>query len=92
VSDYCPSCGAGLVSEPIGAPLRCTRCDWHLITLAEWRQLSSFQKGYVLYMQGSWPTGELAGAKNPYAKGSADWTAFCQGEHRAVQDAQDSEA
>jgi DNA-directed RNA polymerase subunit RPC12/RpoP len=68
---YCPACGAGLVSEPIGAPLRCKHCGWRLVTLEAWRRLSPFQQGWTLYMQGSWPTSELAQEKNPYAEGAA---------------------
>jgi len=88
---YCPSCGAGLVAEPIGAPLKCKHCSWHLITLDAWRKLSPFDKGYVLYMQGSWPSSELAGAKNPYPHGTPDHQDFCRGEQRAVLSAQDGE-
>jgi ribosomal protein S27AE len=88
---YCPSCGAGLVSKPPGMRLRCEHCGWHLVTLREWRKLSPFQQGYTLYAQESWPRSELAGKKNPHAEGSPAWTAFRQGEQRAVQDAQDSE-
>jgi DNA-directed RNA polymerase subunit RPC12/RpoP len=90
-SHRCPACGAGLVSEPIGAPLRCKHCGWHLITLATWRELSPFGKGYAHYMQSAWPTSELAGQKNPYDRGTPDWTDFCRGEARAMQDAQDGE-
>lgn len=88
---YCPACGAGLVSEPIGAPLRCKSCHWHLVTLVEWRAMTPFQKGYTIYAQGSWPMSELAGAKNPYDAGTPDWTEFCHGERRAMLDAQDGE-
>jgi hypothetical protein len=84
---YCPSCGSRLVSEPP----RCAHCGWHLVTLKEWRALSPFQQGYTLYAQGSWPLSEIGGKKNPHAKGSVAWTAFRQGEQRAVLDAQDSE-
>ncbi len=88
---YCPSCGAGLVSEPVGAPLACKRCGWHLVTLEAWRKLSPLQQGYTLYMQGSWPTSEIGDEKNPYEEGSAAWTAFRQGEQRAMMSAQDGE-
>jgi hypothetical protein len=89
---YCPSCGAGLVSEPIGAPLGCKNCRWYLIGLAEWKQqLSPFEQGYTLYMQAAWPTSELAGEKNPYAEGTPEWREFCHGERRAVTEAQDGE-
>lgn len=88
---YCPSCGAALVSEPAGASLRCTRCRWRLITRAEWEKLSPFRQGFALYMQGSWPTSELAGVKNPYDKTSDEWTEFRRGEQQAVLDAQDGE-
>lgn len=47
----CPACGAGLVSEPAGTPFRCSRCDWHLITLNEWKKLSPLQQGFAFYMQ-----------------------------------------
>jgi DNA-directed RNA polymerase subunit RPC12/RpoP len=88
---YCPSCGAGLVAEPIGTSLRCKNCNWRLITRAEWQTLPPFRQGYAMYMQASWPTSELADVKNPYAKDSSEWTAFRQGEQRAVLDAQDGE-
>lgn len=87
----CPSCGAGLVAEPVGTPLRCMRCGWHLITLAEWKALSPLQQGYALYTQCSWPTSELAKLKNPYAAGTSAYRAFCDGEHRAMLSAQDGE-
>jgi hypothetical protein len=88
---YCPKCGAGLVSDPVGASLRCKRCQWYLISLAEWKTLPPFDQGYVLYMQGSWPTSELAEQKNPYEEGTAKWKKFCEGEERAILSAQDSE-
>jgi hypothetical protein len=88
---YCPACGAGLVSEPIGAPLRCKNCLWRLISLDAWRKMSPFQQGHLLYMQGAWPTSELAKEKNPYAEGTPEWTEFNHGERRAAIDAQDSE-
>jgi hypothetical protein len=47
---HCPACG-GLISEPIDAPLHCKHCDWHLITLKEWRELTPLQQGYAHYMQ-----------------------------------------
>jgi len=87
----CPACGAALVSEPIGAPLHCKSCIWHLITLAEWRALPPFRQGYMLYMQGAWPTSELAQAKNPYQEGTSNWTEFRNGEGRAMRDVQDGE-
>lgn len=90
-SRYCPSCGAGLVSEPIGAPLRCKHCSWHLVSIAEWKTLLPFDQGYLLYMQGEWPTSELGQEKNPYAEGTAQWEKFCEGERRAMMNAQDSE-
>lgn len=88
---YCPACGAGLVSEPIGAPLKCKHCGWHLITLAAWKALPPFDQGYSLYMQGSWQTSELAKAENPYAEGTTEWTAFREGRQRAMLDVQDGE-
>ena len=33
MSHYCPACSAGLVSEPIGAPLRCKQCGWYINTI-----------------------------------------------------------
>jgi hypothetical protein len=88
---YCPACGAGLVSEPIGAPLRCKHCSWHLVTLAAWKKLPPFRQGYELYMQGSWPTSELSRVKNPYAEGTPECTEFRCGEQRATLNAQDGE-
>ena len=90
-SYHCPSCGGALVSVPAGTPLRCTRCTWRLISRNAWKKLPPARQGYLLYMQSSWPTSELAEEKNPYAKDSAAWTAFRQGEQQAVQDAQDGE-
>ena len=88
---YCPSCGAGLVSEPIGAPLKCLHCGWHLISLQTWRAMSPFRQGYASYMQSSWPTSELAGAKNPYRESTHEHAEFRRGEQAAVRDAQDGE-
>jgi hypothetical protein len=87
----CPSCGATLAAEPVGAPLRCTRCSWRLIALEEWKTLSPFSQGYALYMQGSWSTSELKDEKNPYAKDSPKWIRFRQGEQQAMLDAQDGD-
>lgn len=87
----CPSCGARLISEPIGTPLRCTRCGWHLITLKAWKKMTPLQQGYAFYTQSSWPTSELAKAENPYAAGTPAYRAFCEGEHRATMSAQDGE-
>lgn len=88
---HCPACGAGLVSEPAGAPLSCRGCDWRLIMLSEWRMLKPFHQGFALYMQASWPTSPLAKEKNPYVEGTLKWTAFRQGEQRAMLEAQDGE-
>ena len=87
----CPACHGKLVSEPAGTPLRCLACRWHLITRQAWKTLPPFQQGYALYMQGSWPTSEIAKEKNPYPKGTAEWTAFCDGEQRAMLSALDGE-
>lgn len=88
---YCPACGAGLVSEPIGSPLKCKHCGWHLVTLAAWKKLSPFGQGYALYMQSNWPTSEIAKQTNPYAEGSDEWNEFRRGEQRGALDAQDGE-
>jgi hypothetical protein len=87
----CPVCRGSLVSEPIGTPLHCTRCRWHLITLEIWKQLPPLQQGYAMYMQSAWPTSPLAEVTNPYAEGTPAWRAFQQGEQRGEQEAQDSE-
>ena len=88
----CPKCGAdALIAERPGASLRCTRCPWKLVSRAEWKELPPFDQGYLLYMQGSWPTSELKRVRNPYTDGSAEWIEFRRGEQRAVQDAQDGE-
>ena len=84
---YCPACGAGLVSEP----MRCKHCGWHLVTLEAWRKLPPFGQGYSMYMQGSWQTSEIADETNPYAEGTSEWTAFRNGEQRAMLDTQDGE-
>ena len=88
---YCPACGAGLVSEPISAPLRCKHCGWHLVSRAEWQKLAPFRQGYIFYMQASWWTSELKDEGNPYAEGTPQWTAFREGEQRAMLSAQDGE-
>ena len=88
---YCPACGAGLVSEPVGAPFRCKHCGWHLVSREAWQKLEPLRQGYVFYAQASWWTSELKGEKNPYAEGTQPWTAFREGEHRAMLDAQDGE-
>jgi len=87
----CPSCGARLVSEPVTAPLRCLRCDWCLLSRDAWRKLSPFRQGYVLYMQAEWPTSELRGEQNPYARDTLAWEEFGRGEWSAMLDAQDGE-
>ena len=87
----CPSCGASLVSESVRAPLRCTRCDWRLILRDEWRKLSPYRQGYVLYMQAEWPTSELRGEQNPHSRGTSAWEEFGRGEWNAMLDAQDGE-
>jgi len=93
MNHHCPACGARAVSEPTGTPLRCMRsnCNWRLITLAEWQKMSPFDQGYVWYLQAEWPTSELAGTKNPHAKDTDAWKAFCEGEQRGVLEAQDGE-
>lgn len=87
----CPSCGASLVSEPVGAPLRCTRCAWYLLSRDEWRKLSPFRQGYVFYMQAEWPTSELRGEQNPHTESTPAWEEFGRGEWSAMLDAQDGE-
>lgn len=86
----CPSCGVALVAEQ-GASLHCPSCGWHLISREEWQKLSPHEQGYILYMQGSWPTSELAGEQNPYEAGSAEWIAFHAGAQHATLTAQDGE-
>jgi hypothetical protein len=73
------------------APLRCTRCTWHLIPLKTWRRLSLFRQGYVFYIQAEWPTSELKGVQNPYENGTPASEKFCRGEYCAMLDAQDGE-
>jgi len=87
----CPSCGGDLITERPGASLRCATCPWHLLTRAEWRTLDPREQGFVLYMQGDWPTSELKHERNPYPSGSDKWNAFRIGEQQAVQAAQDGE-
>lgn len=90
-NESCPACGATLLSEPRGAPFRCTRCDWRLISRDEWRELAPRAQGYVFYLQSSWRTSELAGEKNPHAEGTPAWRAFRDGEQRAVLSVLDGE-
>lgn len=95
---YCPSCGASLISEPDGsrgvpgATSCCKRCGWHLVTLEAWRKLTPFRQGYLLYMQGAWPTSEIMDQQNPYPEGSDEWGAFRQGQQHAMSDVQDSQS
>lgn len=89
--NYCPACGAGLVSEPIGFSLKCKHCGWHLISRDAWQKLSPFDQGFILYMQGAWPTSELADVTNPHAEGSREHAEFCRGEMSAMLEAQDGE-
>jgi hypothetical protein len=86
VNDSCPKCGRPLMT----VPYHCS-CGWHLMRLATWQKCTPFEQGFVIYMQGSWPTSELRGQKNPYPKDSEEWTEFNRGEQRGVQAAQDSE-
>lgn len=88
---YCPSCRSGLAAKPIGAPLRCKHCDWHLVSLSEWQTLPPFQQGFVMYMQAAWPTSELASVKNPYPEKSPKWEKFNQGEQQAYLNVLDGE-
>ena len=88
---HCPSCGGPLISEPVGTSLRCTRCDWRLISHAAWRKLSPFHQGYVFYMQAAWPTSELSNASNPHAENTRAWEEFRRGEYSAMLNVQDSE-
>lgn len=90
-SNHCPSCHTVLGAEPFGKSPHCAHCGWHLVTLTEWRALPPFQQGSVLYAQGSWPRSEIGDQTNPHPKGSAAWTAFRQGEQRAMLAAQDGE-
>lgn len=87
----CPSCSAALVSEPLGAALRCTRCDWCLISRDEWRKLSPFHQGYVFYLQAEWPTSELRDLQNPHTPDTSAWEEFRRGESSAMRDVQDGE-
>lgn len=91
MTHHCPSCGAGLISEPIGSPLRCKSCRWRLFTLAEWQAMTPFRRGYAWYMQSSWPTSPLEGEKNPYVDGTPECAEFHRGERAGVAAAQDSE-
>lgn len=89
-------CDHALVSEPngirgAGNSFSCKHCGWQLITLEAWRKLTPFRQGYLLYMQGAWPTSEITNQPNPYKEGSDEWNAFCQGEQHAMLDAQDNE-
>ena len=88
---HCPSCGAALVSEPVGTSLRCERCAWYLVSRATWRGLRPFDQGWLLYSQSSWPTSEIAKEKNPYKKGTRACSEFQRGEKRAAKSAQDGE-
>lgn len=89
--ERCPNCGGALLSEPAGAPLRCTQCNWRLISRDKWLELSPFSQGYVSYMQGEWPTSELKDAKNPYAPGTPKHEEFSRGGWSAMLNVQDGE-
>lgn len=79
------------MSAPIGAPLTCKHCGWHLVTLAAWRSLPPLRQGYLLYMQAAWPGSELADATNPHPIGTPAHVDFVHGQRRAMLDVQDGE-
>jgi hypothetical protein len=60
-----------------------------LIPLKTWRRLAPFRQGYVFYMQVEWPTSELKGVQNVYAKNTPAWEEFCRGAYCAMLEAQD---
>lgn len=62
-----------------------------LTSFEEWKTLSPFRQGYILYMQGARPKSPLRNKKNPYETGTREWKAFQKGEQQAVLAAQDSE-
>lgn len=62
-----------------------------LVTLIEYRTMTPFAQGYVVYWQGERPGSELKGFTNPYPLGSAKHLEWNRGQEKAVLDAQDSE-
>ncbi len=60
-------------------------------TLAEWRALPPYRKGFVLYMEGAQPGSPLHGQRCPYEPGSKEYAEYQEGQHRATLIAQDSE-
>lgn len=61
-----------------------------LYTLAEWKKLTPYQRGYVSYWQACLPQSRIPD-KCPFAAGSTEEKAFAAGSFAAMLAAQDSE-
>jgi hypothetical protein len=60
-------------------------------TLAEWKAMPPYRKGFVLYMEGAHPGSPLRGQSCPYHEGTEDYAEYQEGQRRAAMLAQDSE-
>lgn len=63
----------------------------NLITLAEWKALTPFEQGYVLYLQEELPGSELKGQPCPYPADSPEYGEFQKGSMRATLAVMDGE-
>lgn len=59
-----------------------------LISLAEYKKLDPYQKGYASYMQAALPDSEISDV-NPYRPRTADYHNFQRGQNAAVLEVQD---
>ncbi len=62
-----------------------------LVTKDEWKVMTPYAKGYVLYMQEELPKSELKGLTNPYFPNSKESEDFEAGSFKAMLDVQDGE-
>lgn len=61
-----------------------------LLTLEEYESLSPYKKGYVSYLQSSWPESELPEDVNPFGEDTTGYHQFNDGAFHAMIDVQDS--
>lgn len=62
-----------------------------LVTLEQYKALTPFGQGYVVYMQEALPDSELKGLNNPYEVLSDDFAKWNHGNFKAMLDVQDGE-
>jgi hypothetical protein len=60
-------------------------------TLAEWKAMTPYQKGFVIYMEAAHPGSPLRGQRCPYEAGTPDYASYQEGQRQAAMLAQDSE-